>query len=587
MTPPPELKDLAVALQALGTSRPDPDSLQRLGRRVRRAQRAIAEIPGLRIRVVSSFLVDMLGDAIAGSLLRRGIPAHIDLAPYGSLPIELLAGPPSADILMLLPSHRDLSRAPSIDAGAAEVEAAAVAEADFWASLWPVDRPVVQLTFDPPATRPLDEADGLLPGGKLFYARAVNRHLAARATSNVALVDAEALAVAIGPDWHSERTYALCKQPFANSAIGEVAEALASATAGQLGRARKVLVLDLDNTVWGGVIGDVGLQGLTLGMETPEGEAFVALQRYALALSRRGVILAVCSKNNEDIARAAFNGHSGMVLKETDIACFVANFEDKATNIRRIAATLNVGLDSVVFVDDNPVERAWIRSQLPEVLVVDIPEDPAGYVRAIEAARCFPMHRLTREDLTRSVSYQARAKTLAAATTAADMDTFLAGLEPEVTWSGLLPENVDRVGQLISKTNQFKINPARYSVEDLEKAEVVAVSLKDSMQDYGIVAVVVVTTAGPEFRIEQWVMSCRVFGRRLEHATLEILRTLARRVNCDHLTLPFEPSPKNAVARDYLVALGFAGEGGEMTIGLETPLPVPHYMTITEAGAHA
>ncbi|RZJ01604.1 MAG: HAD-IIIC family phosphatase [Brevundimonas sp.] len=582
MTTGSTLDELTVALRGLGSSRPDPDDLQRLGRRVRRARRDPQAPAALKIRIISSFLVDMLADAVAGALLRRGVIADVELAPYGALPMELISGSPSADLLMLLPSHRDLSRAPPMGASAEEVEQAAVAEAGFWAGLWPADRPVVQLTFDPPATRPLGEADGLMPGGKLHYARAVNRHMARQAPANVALVDAEALAGAIGADWHNERTYALCKQPFANSAIGDVAEALASTAAGCLGKARKVLVLDLDNTIWGGVIGDVGLKGLVLGMETAEGEAFVGVQRYAQALSRRGVLLAVCSKNDEAIAKTAFGGHSGMVLRQEDIACFVASFDDKATNLRRIAETLNVGLDSLVFVDDNPVERAWVKSQLPEVLVVDLPEDPTGYVQAIESARCFPMHRLTREDLTRSGSYQARAKTTAAASSAADMGAFLADLEPRLTWSGLLPDNADRVIQLIGKTNQFKINPHLFGLEDLEKLEIFAISLSDSLQDYGIVAVVVTQRRGPDFVIRQWVMSCRVFGRRLEHGTLEVLRDAARRHGSERIVMTFTPSAKNGVARDYLAALGFDGESGELAVAVNAALSVPHHMKIME-----
>lgn len=579
----PDLSDLKTALRALGSLHPDPDNLQRLGRRARRALRTQPDPSAPRVRLVSSFLTDMLADAVAGSLLRRDITAEVELAPYGALPLELIGSSPSADILMILPTHRDLTRQPQLGADAAAVEAAAAAEAGFWASLWPSDRPVIQLTFDPPATRPLGEADGLTPGGRLHYVRAVNRHLAARIPGNVALVDAEALAGAIGPGWHSDRTYALCKQPFANSAVGEVAEALASATAGQIGRARKVLVLDLDNTIWGGVIGDVGLNGLALGMETAEGEAFVGLQRYAQALSRRGVLLAVCSKNDESIARSAFGGHSGMVLEDTDVACFVANFDDKATNLRRIAATLNVGVDSLVFVDDNPVERAWVKSQLPEVLVVDLPEDPAGYVQALERSRCFPMHRLTQEDLTRAGSYRARAITVEAASSAADMDVFLQGLQPRVTWSGLLPENADRIGQLIAKTNQFKINPRQYAPQELETSDVVALSLADSMQDYGIVAVVVTRKMDADLIVDQWVMSCRVFGRRLEHATLDILRARAKLTGCERIVLTFEQSSKNQVARDYLVALGFQSNGKEMAIDIQTPPSVSHHMTIVEA----
>jgi FkbH-like protein len=587
MAAPVDIPALSAALRALPTGDADSDALQRLGRRVRRAVAAGDLGKPIRIRIVSSFMVDMLADALAASLLRRGIVAELDLAPYGALPTGLIGqtSQPDCDLLMLLPTHRDLMQTPDLQADRDAAARAAEQEADFWAGFWPSDRPVVQLTFDPPAFRAAAEADGFTPGGTLNHVRAVNQRLAERAGSNVALVDAEALAMQVGRDWHSGRTYALCKQPFANEAMTEVSEALAAAVAGVTGRGRKVLVLDLDNTVWGGVIGDVGLEGLVLGMETAEGEAFVALQRYAQALSRRGVILAVCSKNNDAIARSAFGGHSGMVLQADDIACFMANFEDKATNIRRIAETLNVGLDSLVFVDDNPVERAWVKDQLPEVLVIDLPEDPAGYVEAIEKAHPFPLHRLTAEDVGRNRSYLARAKVAEAAGSAGDIDSFLAGLEPRATCAPLAPENADRVVQLIGKTNQFKLNPTTWAADALraDGVGVLALSLADRMQDYGIVAVAVTRAEGSDLIVEQWVMSCRVFSRRLEHAMLELLGRSAAEHGCARIVLPFTPSAKNGVARDFLTALGFVeADGGRLVIYVDTPPTAPHHMTITD-----
>ena len=580
------LTGLTEALRALDSGSPNPEELQRLGRRVRRARRDGVIETGLSVRVISSFATDMLGDALAGALLRHGITANVALAPYGALPRELIGVIPAADLLMLLPTHRDLMRQSEPGATAAQAEEAAADEARFWADLWPTNSPVVQLTFDPPPTRALSEGDGFLPGGRLCHVRAVNRHLAALAPANVALVDTEALVAEIGPDWHSPRTYALCKQPFGTKAAATLAEALAAEAAGLLGKARKVLVLDLDNTIWGGTVGDVGTGGLILGMESAEAEAFVNIQLYAKALARRGVILAVCSKNDEGIARRAFDTHSAMILRSEDIASFVANFDDKATNLRRIAGDLNVGLDSMVFVDDNPIERAWVKDQLPEVLVIDLPAEPADYVTAIERARCFPMQRLTREDLTRTQSYAARSSLHDAASHAGDMDAFLAGLDPQAIWSRAPGDEADRIVQLLGKTNQFRISGRARGANELVAHEMVAISLSDRMQQYGIVAVVLLDRTASEISIVQWVMSCRVFGRRLEHATIEVLRGIARGAGCTVISLLFEPSTKNGVARDYLLAAGFREAGGKMTITVGAPPAAPHHMTITERPNH-
>lgn len=564
-------------------------AIERLGRRVAKAIVAgrFADSK-IRIAVLSSFLTDMLCDALSALLLSRGIAAEIVRGPYGAIATDLLS-PQSitrdCDLVFILPTHRDLASAPQPGCTREEADSAVARDVAFWTDIWArTPAPIIQLSFDPPPARNLFDADGFHPGGLLRHVRRVNQELADNAGARVALIDAEALAGRLGADWHDTRTYHLCKQPFSAAAVPEVADSLAAAAAGVLGKARKVLVLDLDNTVWGGVVGDVGLKGLVLGKETAEGEAFVALQIYARNLAARGIILAVCSKNREEIAREPFRAHSGMVLKEDDIACFVANFEDKATNLRRIAKTLNVGLDSLVLVDDNPIERAWVTQELPEVMVIDLPEDPALYCAAIEQAKPFPMHRLTTEDVGRNDSYRARASVVEAQAGATDMGAFLQGLEPVAHIEPVSDASLDRIVQLIAKTNQFKLNPTTFSAEQIrEKTEgVFALRLKDRLQDYGIVAIAVVEMHGDEAVILNWVMSCRVFSRRLEHATLELIRAFAADRNGRLIRAPFKLSAKNSVARDCLVNLGFMADGAEsftVPMAPAEPLP-PHFMRI-------
>lgn len=567
----------------------EPLAVERLGRRVAKAIAAGRfGDAGIRVAVLSSFLSDMLCDALPALLLARGIPAEIVRAPYGAIATDLLSPRSLAkecDLVFVLPTHRDLAYAPQPGCTREEADAAAEREVSFWAGLWEhSSQPIVQLSFDPPPSRRLFEADGFQPGGLLRHVRRVNLGLGERAPSRVALVDAEALAGRIGAEWHDARTYHLCKQPFAPSAIPEIADSFAAAAAGLLGKARKVLVLDLDNTLWGGTVGDVGPQGIVVGQESAEGEAFVALQGYAKNLAARGIILAVCSKNDEAAAREPFRVHSGMILREEDIACFVANFDDKAANLRRIAETLNVGLDALVFVDDNPVERAWVKRQLPEVLVVDLPDDPALFCAAIERTKPFPMHRLTDEDLARNASYRARAAVVEAQGAAADMGAFLQGLEPVARIEPVTPVSLERIVQLVAKTNQFKLNPRVFaSAEIVAKAEgVFALRLKDRLQDYGIVAVAVVEMDKDEAVILNWVMSCRVFARRLEHATLELIRAWASARGAARIRAPFKPSSKNAVAREAVGDLGFCGDGSGNLVISTTPaagLP-PHFMRI-------
>jgi FkbH-like protein len=233
------------------------------------------------------------------------------------------------------------------------------------------------------------------------------------------------------------------------------------------GLSSKCLVLDLDNTLWGGVIGDDGLDGILLGQGHAVGEAHVAFQQYALQLSARGVILAVCSKNDDANARAAFEKHPEMVLRLKDIACFVANWQDKATNLRAIAKALNIGLDSLVFADDNPFERNLVRQELPEVAVPELPEDPALYADAVAEAGYFEGLTVTGEDTVRAQQYQANAERERLLEGTTDMTAYLRGLEMRMVWAPFDTVGMSRIAQLINKSNQFNLTTRRYTQDEV------------------------------------------------------------------------------------------------------------------------
>ena len=568
--------------------------LDRMATRLRRNPDLLpSAFQPLRVVVLASFTTDYLIDLLRLMLAHRGFAATIVACGYGQMQQELIAGGPALssapDVVFVLPTHRDLRHVPQLGMSVAQAQDAETDEVMFWRDLvGRIKTPTIMLSFDMPPCRVLGEADGLLPGGMGRHVRRVNLALADQIDPSVLLVDAEALQTRLGADGFDERLYALCKQPYAMAALPEVADTLAAAAAGRLARSRKVLVLDLDNTVWGGVVGDVGMEGLVLGQETAEGEAFLAVQRYAQALARRGVILAVCSKNVEAVANAAFRDHSAMVLKPEDIACFVANFDDKATNIRAIAQTLNVGLDALVFVDDNPVERAWVRQQLPEVWTIELPEEPAHYVRAIEAVKPFPMYRLTNEDLGRNASYRAVTRARAEAGSATDMETFLKDLAPVATIDAVDDASIDRIVQLIGKTNQFKLNPSTFTTDNIRARGrgVVALRLADRLQDYGIVAVAVTETLGDRLEILNWVMSCRVFGRRLEHVMREILTARASEAGARLIVARYVESKKNGLVPAALATVGFQDRrNGVFEADVGNPDRQAHHMTILDASA--
>lgn len=546
----------------------------------------------LKVSILSSFMVEYLNDTLRLFLARRGVKANIRACGYGQMMQEVLtngstlAGNP--DVVLLLPSHGDLRFAPAIGVGAEEARRAVEDEVAFWLDLiGRIRAPSIFLSFAPPRARILGEGDGFVPGGLGRHIRAVNLALADQLGPMVTLVDGETLDRRLGRYSSDSRLYALCKQPFAMEALPEVADTLAAAIIGAKGWGRKALILDLDNTLWGGVVGDVGVEGLELGPETAEGEAFVSFQTYVRDLSRRGVILAICSKNNEAIAKEAFRKHPAMVLTEADISCFVANFDDKASNIRSIAQTLNIGLDAIVFVDDNPVERAWVHSELPEVFVVDLPEDPALYVDAVEEAKMFPHYHTSKEDLNRTKSYKLNAVVKKAAIEAGGIEDFLRNLEPQAFVERVGAGSIGRVVQLIGKTNQFKLNPAQFSAEEIRQAagRILALRLVDKMQDYGIVAVAVTEQENGALWVRNWVMSCRVFNRRLEHATRELLAAMAEEAGVDRIKMRYVASAKNSLVPPALESLGFIDSRKD---GLYEGRPFPpdglppHYMRIRD-----
>jgi FkbH-like protein len=553
----------------------------------------IAELRPLKVRLLGNITSDYLADYVRLMLLRDGFDARVPPGRYGGLVSGLLGEvdlrPEGCDAAVLVLTHRDVQFPPPLGAPPAEARELVSREVEFWVSaIGRSQVPTAILSFDSPPQRVLAEQDGLAPGGLSWHLRMTNLELAARLSGSFALIDTEALQCRVGAShWHDSRLYTLCKQPFAMEALPEIAHTICATLTGLLGRARKVLVLDLDNTLWGGVIGDDGLQGIELGPETPEGEAFYTFQAYIRRLSQRGIVLAVCSKNREEVARLPFREHSAMVLKEEDIACFVANFQDKATNLRQIASALNLGLDSFVFVDDNPVERTLIRSELPQVLVVELPEDPAGYAQALEAAQAFPLRSLTAEDLGRVASYRAMSAIAQQRTLpGTDMEQFLIGLEPRAHLEQVAEGTVERIVQLIRKTNQFKLNPTVFQEPDILRnaAGVLAVRLVDRLQDYGIVAVAVTQPVDGSLVIQNWVMSCRVFGRRLENLMVELLRGSARELGCASVRGHYVASAKNVILPEILSGLGFsaAAADGLYVTAADTAATAAHHMTVVD-----
>ncbi len=399
--------------------------------------------------------------------------------------------------------------------------------------------------------------------------------------------------------WHDVALWHRSKQEVHPAVSHLYGEYLVRVVAAQRGRSYKCLVLDLDNTLWGGVIGDDGLQGIVLGQGNPAGEAHVALQRYALRLKERGILLAVCSKNDEANARMPFAEHPEMVLKREDIACFVANWEDKATNLRLIAQTLNIGIDSLVFADDNPFERNLVRRELPEVAVPELPEDPAYFVDCIAGAGYFESLALSAEDRERARLYQANAEREQLRGSATNIQDYLKSLNMEMIWKPFDDLGMQRIVQLMNKTNQFNLTTPRYGEAEVRslmndrRVLTWQVRLKDRFGDNGIIALLIGRlNAAEDLEIDTWLMSCRVLGRQMEEACLHLMVDGARRLGAVRVRGSYRATPKNGMVRDLYPRLGFskvdsadadnAAESAEWLLDVSGFTPQPCEITILE-----
>jgi len=379
------------------------------------------------------------------------------------------------------------------------------------------------------------------------------------------LLDVSTISEIIGlENWHDSVMYNMAKIPFSQKAVPLYADHVCRIISSVKGKSKKAIVLDLDNTLWGGVIGDDGLTGILLGQGDMIGEAYTSFQKTILKLNKRGVLLAVSSKNERNIAKEVFLKHPDMVLSLDNITVFRANWRDKVSNIKAIAAELNLGLDALVFVDDNPVERDIIREFLPEVAVLELPSDPACYSQTLLAAGYFDTVYYTDEDKNRISGYKSNFKRTELFKNTQNYGDYLKSLDMKASISSFDSVGLKRITQLISKTNQFNLTTYRYSEDEIYKMidnddyYTLQVRLTDSFSDHGVVSVVICIKNTNEWLIDSWVMSCRVFERGLEYAIFDIILKSAKSRNISTIIGKFIPTDRNNVVKDLYQRLGFS-----------------------------
>ncbi|MDR0917990.1 MAG: HAD-IIIC family phosphatase [Oscillospiraceae bacterium] len=405
--------------------------------------------------------------------------------------------------------------------------------------------------------------------------------------TNVIIANVNELAAQIGKrQWFDQTAYAMHKLGCAMKYIPTLADYFIGIISASIGKTRKCLVLDLDNTLWGGVVAEEGSLGITLDPNEAKGEAFRAFQSYCKKLKKRGIILAVASKNDEEIAKAPFSENPNMLLKLEDIAIFKANWNDKATSLREIANELNIGIDSLVFFDDNPAEREVISKLLPEVLVVDVPKDQSKYVQVLYDSGAFDIVSMSNEDVLRSESYANNAKREALQTSFADYEEYLKSLEMTAKVEKL-SHSVPRFGQLINKSNQFNLRTRRYTDAEIEtiassdKHTLLTIDFKDKFDYYGIICCVILKYEDENCFIDTWVMSCRVLKRGIEKLVFNAILADVQKHNVKTITAEWIPTPKNSLVKNLLEDFNFQSKETEngtkkYKLAVETAKEYPH-----------
>ena len=379
------------------------------------------------------------------------------------------------------------------------------------------------------------------------------------------IFDVSDLASSLGiSEWFDNRLLKFFQAPFSHKFIPIFAEYFCKIILASMGLSKKVLVTDLDNTIWGGIVGECGSKNLKICIGDPLGEVYREIQHYLLNLKKMGIVLAICSKNNFKNAIFPFRYNKEMILKETDISVFIANWEDKYKNLQSISKQLNLPLNSFVFFDDSKFERDMIRNHLPDVTVCELPEDPTYFAETLSSARFFESNFLSKEDKKRTLTYRSEIKRNQQMTKFRNQNKYLESLKMILIFDFIDDTNIERATQLFNKTNQFNLTAKKVSREELEKKTrsndyfCFVVRLKDKFGDSGIISTMTIKKEKESCFVENWVMSCRVFGRKVEYKIFEEVRLFLIKKEIKEITGHFVDSKKNSYVKYLYKNLAFS-----------------------------
>jgi FkbH-like protein len=560
-----------------------------------------------RVAILRSFTVEPAVTMLRAEAFTFGIDLQVHIGDFNAYAQEILDGDSAAyrfapDAVILAVLGDDV--APDLFRGYADLTPAAADDAiarvsgafDDWVRAFRTHSPshLILSTLEQPSHPSLGLLDAqsvATQSGRIAQINSALRRLAA-AYRGVHVLDYDGLVARHGRlRWRDERKWLTARMPVAAGHLIDLAREWVRFLVPLSGKMAKALAVDLDNTLWGGIIGEDGLGGIRIGAEYP-GASYQALQRALLDLSRRGILLAVCSRNNRDEAMEALEHHPGMLLRPAHFAAMRINWEDKMRNLQEIAAELNIGLDALAFLDDSPVECDRIRTSLPAVTVIQLPADPVDYAGTVRASPVFERLTLSAEDLRRTTVYAAQTERAEAARRFASKEDFYRFLDQDAEIARVAPDTIARVSQLTQKTNQFNLTTRRYTeqqIADIAAApdhQVLALRVRDRYGDQGIVGVAITRDQGDECHVDTFLLSCRVIGRTVETAFLSYLAQSAWSRQRRTLVGRLIPTRKNEPAREFYARHGFRlhaedGEGSSWVLDLESGrVQCPEWITL-------
>ncbi len=534
---------------------------------------SLAPLVLVNIGLVSNATTKLLTPALVGTALRYGISLTVEQTEYNQVAQTafsteaVFAGKDLSAILLAI-DYRGLPLTPApgnrVAADQNIQDCFSYVRSAIESLHTNTGAQIILQNIAPPVETPYGSFEGRLPGTLSWLVAHLNRELDCLLSDHTLILDVAGLASNVGlTNWHDPTLLNIGKLPFSQRYTPIYADYVCRILASKLGKSRRCLIMDLDNTLWGGVIGDDGLNGILIGNGDPTAEAHLHLQRTILELHDRGIVLAVSSKNEDATARIPFLEHPDMLLREHHIAAFQANWSDKASNIRAIAEMLSLGLESMVFLDDNPAERLQVRKELPGVAVPELPEDPALYARTLIAAGYFEAIAFSEEDQMRASFYQGNVKRIQVLNQSSDMATYLKSLEMEMISTPFDANGRARIVQLISKSNQFNLTTKRYDEVDVKNFQedgnyfTRQIRLTDVLGDNGMISVIICRKNAAIWEIDTWLMSCRVLGRRVEEAVLMDIVSNAKKSGAIKLIGTYCPTAKNVIVKNHYEKLGF------------------------------